>query len=44
MNETIYIHYGDDKFIPEKFNEDYGHLGQILIVDGKIGVLVKIFI
>ena len=21
MNETIYIHYGDDKFIPEKFNE-----------------------
>ena len=21
MNETIYIHYGDDKFIPEKFDE-----------------------
>ena len=21
MNETIYIHYGDDKFIPEKFSE-----------------------
>ena len=30
MNETIYIHYGEDKFIPEKNNKSENNYDEII--------------